>query len=47
MRGLRTDHVTSGPMRSITKTVSDGAHGHKDTQTDMTVSAKLRQFSEN
>ena len=47
MRGLRTDHVTSRPMRGITKTASDGTHGHTDTETGMTVSAKLRRFSEN
>ena len=48
MKGLGTDHVTIGPMRSLKKPAPIGAirqtDGHGDS---MTESAKWRRFSEN
>ena len=51
MKGLGTDHVISGPMRGLKKTVSDGANKQTNRQTDghrnsMTESAQWGRFSE-
>ena len=48
MRGLGSDHVTSGPMRGLKKTAPDGTNkqtnGHGDS---MTESAQWGRFNEN
>ena len=48
MRGLGTDHVISGPIRSLKKTGTNGANKQTDKHGNyMTEWAQWGQFSEN